>query len=159
MLTFLKQPTKLFFEDLPGNLNGSLLPPIKTLLEVSIEKDPDVIHVSLYALDSPLLTVMYTYNIKNDINSKLKESFTWLHQLEIYVTNVIGDATQNYFCFVLLKTMSFFSNWKKYKNIFPLTKIMYTSYWQDIVYICCGLNGNPLFLLSVIRYAKSFIPF
>ena len=47
ILTFLKHPTKLFFEELPGNLNGSLLPPIKTLLEVSIEKEPDVIHVSL----------------------------------------------------------------------------------------------------------------
>ena len=64
VLTFRKHPTKLFFEELPGNLNGSLLPPIKTLLEVNIEKEPDVIHVSLYVLGSlasPLLTVMYTY--------------------------------------------------------------------------------------------------
>ena len=47
ILTFLKHPTKLFFAELPGNRNGSLLPPMKTLLDVSMEKEPDVNHVSL----------------------------------------------------------------------------------------------------------------
>ena len=63
VLTFLKHPTKLFLEELPGSLNGSLLPPIKTLLDVSMEKVPDVIHVSLYVRGSfklPDFTVIYT---------------------------------------------------------------------------------------------------
>ena len=54
--TFLKHPTKLFFvaED-PGNLN-SWDPPMKTLLEVSMENDPEVIHFSVNLPSTVMVT-------------------------------------------------------------------------------------------------------
>ena len=51
------QPTKLALELAPGNLYGWLLPPMKTLLDESIEKVPEVVHFSLYVPSTVMVTL------------------------------------------------------------------------------------------------------
>ena len=59
------QPTKLALELAPGNLYGWLLPPMKTLLDESIEKVPEVVHFSLYVPSTVMVTLKNIGYISN----------------------------------------------------------------------------------------------